>query len=147
MIRIIMALVFLNVSVVFGAEGGNDFPVFSKYLQDKFSQFKNDPSVGYVRYGSPAFAAQYPQGNGKFSYNLNQFPAGDSRNYVKGEIEQKVGALAQALAQTAGTALAFDNANQLRQQATQLNASGDPQLQQIASQLGQEAAAIEQGNK
>lgn len=143
----VLCSLFLVTTLAFGAEGGQDFPTFSRYLQDKFSQFKNDPSTAYTRAGSPAYAAQYPMTNGKINYNLSQFPAGDSRNYVKGQIEEKVSSLAQALAQTAGTALAFQNATQLRQQASELNASGDPDLQKMGTELNQEASAIEQGNQ
>ncbi len=144
-------LFFLIVAPCFGF--GNDpdqngYDQFGRYLQDKFSQFKNDPQVGYVRYNSPAVVASYQAASpAKSSYNVNQFPAGDSRNYVKGQIMQQVGTLAQALAQSAGTALAFQDATQLRQQATQLNASNDPQLQTMASQLNQEADAIDSGNR
>ncbi len=139
--------IFLSPLSAISGPCADEFSSFSKYLQDKFAQFKADPQLGYVRYGSPAIAARYAGRSSRMNYNLNQFPEGDSRNYVKGQIIQQMGTLAQALAQTAGTALAFDNANQLRQQATQLNASGDPQLQQIGSEMNQEATAVEQGDR
>jgi hypothetical protein len=146
--QFILFLLIVTPCFGFGTEQEqNGYDQFGRYLQDKFSQFKNDPQVGYVRYNSPAVVASYQTSSGKTSYNINQFPAGDSRNYVKGQIMQQIGSLAQGLAQSAGTALAFQDATQLRQQATQLNASNDPQLQQMASQLNQEATAIESGNR
>ncbi len=89
------------------------FTDFSHYLQSKFSEFKNSPQVGYVRYGSPALSArieeqnnqyqqQYAQTNGRFSYNqLAKFPAGNSRNFVENQMMNQIGTLAQTLAQNA----------------------------------------------
>lgn len=126
-------------------DSAKDFSAYKKYLMDNFRDF---PTSGPGYEESRSLAGSRNSGSlGKNPYmKMYDYPEGDSRNFVKKTIMQDVGTLAQGLAQTAGSALAFQNALTLQQQASQLKATGDPQLQQQAQLLNQEAQQLQTGD-
>ncbi len=141
-------LAFLATTAGFGqSDSRDDLVAYRNYISEYFKKYEtnnNLPSFGQYAYAPVKYRA--PQSKG--SYNkLNQFPKGDSQNYVKSQMIQQIGTLAQALAQTAGTAMAFDSANQLNNQAAQFKATGDPTLTTIAGQLATEATAVQNGDQ
>lgn len=148
--RIFLALALLIYYLPFAvfaendADSEKDLTAYKKYQEDNFRDFPTTgPGInaGKGGYGGGSY-------NGSNIYKqFKNFPEGDSRNYVKKTIMDKISTLAQGLATTAGSALSFDNALQLRTQANQLSATGDPTFQQMASLLKQEATAIESGDK
>lgn len=126
---------------------GKDLGAYKSYMMDHYRSLENgDPSTS----NPAAFnrSGGFKGVSGKSNYSkIYDYKSGDSRNYMKDQIIQKVGTLAQALADTAGTAFAFDSSNQLRSQASQLSATGDPYFKQVASILNQEATAVDQGDR
>lgn len=120
-----------------------DLNTYKKYQEDQFRDFPTTgpgiPNRGGYGGGSTKGSNPYMQ--------VKNFPAGDSRNFIVKTVMDKVTTLAQGLASTAGTGLAFDNANQLRSQANQLNATGNPTFAQMAALLKTEATQIENGDK
>lgn len=68
-------------------------------------------------------------------------------NYAKAQIMNSLGTLAQALANTAGSAYATQSATTARQQAAALSGSSDQQFQQMGQMFKQEANAIESNNR
>ncbi len=132
------------------SDSQQDLQSYKSYLIIYMKKFEtqqgsnNYPQYGYAqRAGVSRTLAGKKMGYSKF----NDFPTKDDRNWVKGQVIQNVGVLAQALAQTAGTAYAFDSASQLRSNASQLIATGDPTFKQIGGQLNQEASQVEAGNQ
>ncbi len=129
------------------SDPGKDFGAYKNYMMDHYRSLENgDPSTANpAAFGrSGGFKGVSKKSNYSKIYD---YKAGDSRNYMKDQIIQKVGTLAQALADTAGSAFAFDSSSQLRSQASQLSATGDPNFQQVASVLNQEATAVDQGDR
>ncbi len=129
------------------SEPGKDFVSYKSYMMDHYRGLENgDPNTSNpVMFRKSGGFKGVP---GKVNYShIYDYKKGDSRNYMKDQIIQKVGVFAQALADTAGSAFAFDSSGQLRSQASQLNATGDPNFKQVASLLNQEATAVDQGDR
>jgi hypothetical protein len=68
-------------------------------------------------------------------------------NYEKQQIMQTLGTLASGLANSAGSAYAFDSSQKAAQQAAALSASTDPQFQQMGKLFQQESQQIAQNDR
>ncbi len=115
---------------------------FRDWFMKHLSQFPkaDSHSTGMM----PRNYASVPKKNPTFT--ANQYNQASKSDWVKCQIMNGLSTLSQQLSSTAGTAFAPNSANQLQQNAVQLQQSNDPQFQQIGALFSQQAQALKSGN-
>jgi hypothetical protein len=114
-------------------------------IRDSYSDFlkdfpKADPSQRPL--GSIPKSAGFGQSKSSPKLSGDYYNQVSKSAYEKQQIMQTLSTLAQTLANTAGSAYAFESAKQAAAQGAALSASSDPQFQQMGQLFSQESQQI-----
>ena len=125
------------------------------HIRDSYSDFFKDfprtgsgPGDSTQANSGPDTTTRIPKSAGFNNSKSSPKLSGDYYNqvakssYEKQQIMQTLSTLAMTLANTAGSAYAFESANQAAQQGTALSASSDPQFQKMGQLFTQESQQI-----
>ena len=114
------------------------------HVRDSYSDFFRDfPKNPSQQYASNPYAKSGGFGkSGSQKVNGAYYNQVAKSSYEKQQIMQSLSTLAMSLANTAGSAFAFESAKTATTQAAALTASSDPQFQQMGQLLNQEAQQI-----